>query len=249
MTSENTISRRGLFMKLGILFNGLVATALTVPMVRFLLSSVTQGRASAYLSWVPLGRISEFPEGETRLATFRNPHVMPTDGKTVDTACWVRRVEGEQFQVFAINCAHLGCPVRWFPQSGLFMCHTACWVRRVEGEQFQVFAINCAHLGCPVRWFPQSGLFMCPCHGGAYYRDGSRASGPPERGLFEYPYKVQDGMVTIQAGELPTPGSPTASLFGNKAPCGARNELVSIESKLSASSETNALLRKTKTWA
>src|SRR5713101_2970852 len=168
------------------------------------------GRASAYLSWVPLGRISEFPEGETRLATFRNPHVMPTDGKTVDTACWVRRVEGEQFQVFAINCAHLGCPVRWFPQSG---------------------------------------LFMCPCHGGAYYRDGSRASGPPERGLFEYPYKVQDGMVTIQAGELPTPGSPTASLLGNKAPCGERNELVSIESKLSASSETNSLLRKTKTWA
>src|SRR5260370_3073682 len=159
--SENNISRRGLLMKLGILFNGLVAIALAVPIVRFLLSSVTQGRASAYLSWVPLGRISEFPEGETRLATFRNPHVMPTDGKTVDTACWVRRVEGEQFQVFAINCAHLGCPVRWFAQSG---------------------------------------LFMCPCHGGAYYRDRSRASVPPERGLFEYPYKVKDGLITIQAG-------------------------------------------------
>ena len=65
----------------------------------------------------------------------------------------------------------------------------ACWVRRVAGNQFQVFAINCAHLGCPVRWFPQSGLFLCPCHGGAYYRDGARASGPPERGLFEYPIK------------------------------------------------------------
>jgi len=98
---------------------------------------------------------------------------------------------------------------------------TACWVRRVAGDQFQVFAVNCAHLGCPVRWFPQSGLFMCPCHGGAYYRDGSRASGPPERGLFEYPYKVENGLVTIQAGELPTPGSPTASLLGKKPPCAA----------------------------
>jgi len=78
-------------------------------------------------------------------------------------------------------------------------CRHACWVRRVGADQFQVFAINCAHLGCPVRWFPQSGLFMCPCHGGAYYRDGSRASGPPERGLFEYPYKVENGLVTIQA--------------------------------------------------
>ncbi len=147
MPNENTISRRGLFMKVGILFNGLVATALAVPIVRFLLS---------------------------------NPYVTPTDGKTADTACWVRRIEGDQFQVFAVNCAHLGCPVRWFPQSG---------------------------------------LFMCPCHGGAYYRDGSRASGPPERGLFEYPHTVQDGLVTIQAGELPTPGSPSASLFGKKPPC------------------------------
>src|SRR5260370_7584480 len=119
MTSENTISRRGLVMKLGILFNGLVATALTVPIVRFLLSSVTQGRASAYLSWVPLGHVSEFPQGETRLATFRNPYVTPTAGKTVDTACWVRRVEANQLHVFPINSAPLGCPLHWLPHSAL----------------------------------------------------------------------------------------------------------------------------------
>jgi Rieske Fe-S protein len=210
MSDENRISRRGLFMKLGIFFNGLVATALAVPIVRFLSSSVTQGRAGAYLSWVPLGPLSEFPEGETRLATFRNPNVMPTDGKTVDTACWVRHIAGDQFQVFAVNCAHLGCPVRWFQQSG---------------------------------------LFMCPCHGGAYYEDGSRASGPPERGLFEYPARVKDGILTIQAGELPTPGGAIA-LLKDKPPCGAGNALISIESgKLSASSETSALLGKKKTWA
>jgi len=116
-----TLSRRGLLTKLGILFNGVVAAALAVPVGRFLLSSVTRGRADGYLSWGSLGRVSEFPEGETRLATFRNPLVMPTDGQTVDTSCWVRRVAGDSFQVFAVNCAHLGCPVRWFPQSGLFM--------------------------------------------------------------------------------------------------------------------------------
>ena len=179
MSDENNISRRGLFMKLGILFNGLVATALAVPLGRFLLSSITRGRSNGYLSWVSLGSVESFPEGETRLATFRNPLVMPTDGKTVDTPCWVRHVKGEHFQVFAVNCAHLGCPVRWFPQSG---------------------------------------LFMCPCHGGAYYRDGSRASGPPERGLFEYPYKVQKGLISIEAGEMPTPGQ-SASLTPKERPC------------------------------
>jgi Rieske Fe-S protein len=179
VSNETLLTRRGLFMKLGLLVNGVVAATLAVPIVRFLLSSVTLGRENAYTAWVPLGRVSEFPEGETRLATFRNPFVTPTDGKTAEASCWVRRIEGEQFQVFAVNCAHLGCPVRWFPQSG---------------------------------------LFMCPCHGGAYYRDGSRASGPPERGLFEYPIKIQDGEVTIHAGELPTPG-PNAALDRERPPC------------------------------
>ena len=39
---------------------------------------------------------------------------------------------------------------------------------------------------------------MCPCHGGVYYADGARASGPPERGLFEYEYKVASEPATHQ---------------------------------------------------
>ena len=179
MSDENTLSRRSLLMKVGIFFNAVIASALGVPIVGYVLSSIVRSRSSSYLSWVPLGSVNEFPEGETRLATFKNPNVMPTDGKTVDTACWVRRIEGQKFQVFAVNCAHLGCPVRWFPQSG---------------------------------------LFMCPCHGGAYYQDGSRASGPPERGLFEYPLKIENGLIQIQAGELFTPGA-SASLQGKKSTC------------------------------
>ena len=65
MSNDNdaTLSRRGLLMKLGILFNGIVATAIAVPIVRFLLSSVMRGRAHSYLAWVPLGSVIEFPEG------------------------------------------------------------------------------------------------------------------------------------------------------------------------------------------
>src|ERR1700732_1093974 len=178
--AEATLSRRGFLMKLGILFNGLAAIVLALPVARFLFSSITHGRGNGYLSWVRLGDVGNFPEGETRMATFRNPLVMPTDGKTVDTACWVRRIAGDQFQVFAINCAHLGCPVRWFAQSG---------------------------------------LFMCPCHGGAYYRDGSRASGPPERGLFKYAYRIEGDQLVIRAGELPTLAADAGSSVRGGTPC------------------------------
>ncbi|MES1261876.1 MAG: Rieske (2Fe-2S) protein [Acidobacteriota bacterium] len=179
MTTESTSSRRGLLMRLGILFNGLAAMVLAIPLVRFLLSPVFRARGNGYRSWVSLGSTTRFPDGETRLATFRNPWVTPTDGKTADTACWVRHVERDQYQVFAINCAHLGCPVRWFPQSG---------------------------------------LFLCPCHGGAYYRDGSRAAGPPERGMFEYPCKVENNLLLIEAGELFTPGGSAAQRM-LRCPC------------------------------
>jgi Rieske Fe-S protein len=158
-----TVSRRWLLLKVGALFNAVVGVAVAVPVVKYLLSPMKPD--DAFKSWVSLGSVDAFPAGETRLAKFTNPVGREWDGETD---------------------------------------RVACWVRRISEKEFQVFAINCAHLGCPVRWFPQSQLFMCPCHGGAYYADGSRASGPPERGLFTYPTKIVDGNLQIDAGQMPT---------------------------------------------
>jgi len=170
MTAPTDMTRRQLLMKVGIFLNSIVGVILAVPIVRYLLSPVARARTQGYDSWVTLGNLEKFPSGETRLATYRNPVLTASDGQTADIACWVRNIDGKNFQVFAVNCAHLGCPVRWFPQSG---------------------------------------LFMCPCHGGVYYQDGSRASGPPERGLFQYDHKVDSGQLLIKAGQLPTPGQPS----------------------------------------
>jgi Rieske Fe-S protein len=171
------MSRRSLLMKIGILLNGMIAVAVAIPVVGFLFAPIR--RKDGYNSWIELGEIDTYPAGETRLATYQNPFTRAWDGETAKVACWVRRIEGNEFQVFAINCAHLGCPVRWFPQSQ---------------------------------------LFMCPCHGGVYYADGSRASGPPERGLFEYRYRVENGKLLINAGQMPTLSNEATLRRGN-APC------------------------------
>jgi Rieske Fe-S protein len=94
------------------------------------------------------------------------------------------------------------------PWNGM-AAHMGVYVRNLgpdgtKSDRFLVFAMNCAHLGCPVTWFPQSGLFMCPCHGGVYYENGERASGPPPRGLFQCVWRVTDGCLEIQAPHLPT---------------------------------------------
>jgi len=170
------VSRRWLLLTAGAALNGIVGLALAVPIIRYLLAPVRKD--SSYKSWISLGSLSDFPIGETRLASYKTPFTRSWDGQTDNVACYVRR-EG--------------------------------------ASQFKVFAINCAHLGCPVRWFPQSQLFMCPCHGGVYYADGSRASGPPERGLFTYEYKIAGGQLQIDAGQMPSL-SNTAKLVNISTP-------------------------------
>jgi quinol---cytochrome c reductase iron-sulfur subunit, bacillus type len=178
MSSHDSVSRRTA-LKLGLILNGIVGAALAVPIVRYLLAPATTRRAGAD-AWISLGALARFPIGETRLASFDNPVVSPSDGATATIPCWVRRIDEQRFQVFAINCAHLGCPVRWFPQSN---------------------------------------LFLCPCHGGAYYQDGSRASGPPERGLFEYDHRIEGQALWIRAEEMPTPGLVSAADGKRRLPC------------------------------
>lgn len=156
------VSRRGFLMKVGAALNMLAGALIAIPVVGYVLSAVRKRRWEA---WITLGGVDDFPERQTRLAEYVNPFRVPWDGETAKLPCWVRRLEGERFQVFAINCTHLGCPVRWFPESG---------------------------------------LFMCPCHGGAFYEDGSRASGPPPRGLYEYDYKIENGKLMVRGGRLPT---------------------------------------------
>ena len=165
--TSQAVSRRGFLLKLGLALNVFAASLIGIPVVGYIFSSFR--RKGPFQSWIALGALDGFPENQTRLATYRNPYTRPWDGATADIPCWVRRIEGERFQVFAVNCTHLGCPVRWFQESH---------------------------------------LFMCPCHGGAFYEDGSRASGPPPRGLYEYEYKVENGQLLVRGGQLPTLSQP-----------------------------------------
>jgi Rieske Fe-S protein len=159
-------SRRSFLFTLGLVLSGLALALAGVPILGYVLGPLSRRAAQ---SWIDLGPVASFPERETRLAVYENPYRVVWDGATAKIACWVRRLEGDHFQVFAVNCAHLGCPVRWFPQSR---------------------------------------LFMCPCHGGVYYEDGSRASGPPPRGLFEYECAVREGRLHVRGGQIPTLSEP-----------------------------------------
>ncbi|MGB7786053.1 MAG: Rieske (2Fe-2S) protein [Salinimicrobium sp.] len=80
---------------------------------------------------------------------------------------------------------------------------SAAYIRREEPEKLVAFSVNCSHLGCPVRWEEKPKMFFCPCHGGVFHKDGSRAAGPPNRGLYTYPVRVRNGIVELETQKLP----------------------------------------------
>jgi Rieske Fe-S protein len=159
--SPPLLARRTLLSWLTYAMGAVAAALVAIPFLGYLFGALRMHR----VVWVRLGPPGDFPLNETRLATFESQLGQPWDGMA--------------------------------DRMGVY-------VRRLDADRFLVFAMNCAHLGCPVTWFPQSGLFMCPCHGGVYYENGDRASGPPPRGLFHCVWRVRGGQLEVRAPRLPT---------------------------------------------
>ena len=159
-------TRRKLLQWGTVVLGGVAATVSGVPILGYLLAPL----ASKENEWIGAGTIADYEVGKTKRVAFVNPLSNANDGDTAKTIMYVRRNEGESFTIFAVNCTHLGCPVNWIANAG---------------------------------------LFMCPCHGGVYYADGSVAAGPPPRGLFQYPYKIEDEKLMVEVGHLPTLNQPS----------------------------------------
>ena len=126
------LSRRDFLLKLGLGLNVLAGAMIAIPLVGYVMSSLRQEAPlevdSAWDLW------TSSKKSTTTLATYENPYHREWDGEAAVIPCWVRRVQGEEFQVFAINCTHLGCPVRWFEESKLFMCPCHGGIFYEDGE-------------------------------------------------------------------------------------------------------------------
>jgi Rieske Fe-S protein len=175
--------RRTFFLWLTSGLGALAAAAVGIPFIGYLF-----GTRKAPDKWFPLGPLADFPLNQTRRVNFSNPIHQPWDGMVANTGVYVR-YEG---------------------QDGMRTDEEGAG--ETKGHKFLVLAVNCAHLGCPVEWFQESGLFLCPCHGGVYYANGARASGPPPRGLYRCVYRVRRvrglDVLEIQAPHYPTLQDP-----------------------------------------
>ncbi|MDG2054747.1 MAG: Rieske 2Fe-2S domain-containing protein [Phycisphaerales bacterium] len=147
--TATSLTRRGFMLALGYVLMAISVIAVGIPIVWYVISVFRTYPDK----WVKLSDDinRDFPEGSTRLADFINPAnfpdtgptkeartensaIIPWQGASIHLPCWVRRIKDEQFQIFAINCSHLGCPVRWFDEAELFMCPCHGSVFYQDGE-------------------------------------------------------------------------------------------------------------------
>ena len=158
---EKELNRRGFLTKITFAIGGFIGTILAFPFITSMLDPVIRKKNNI---WRRVGNLNDFKEGETKMVSFEN-----------------------------------SSPYKWSTK----IAHSAAYIRREKNNKLTAFSVNCAHLGCPVRWEEKAELFLCPCHGGVYYKDGSRAAGPPPRGLYTYPIRVVNNTVEIETEALP----------------------------------------------
>jgi menaquinol-cytochrome c reductase iron-sulfur subunit len=113
------LSRRKFFARLSIALGSLCTAALAIPAVGFVLAPLFSKTPQL---WRAVGKVSDFQVGKTVSVTLEESSPLPWAGVTAKTAAWLRRVNDTEFIAFAVNCSHLGCPVRWLADANLFMC-------------------------------------------------------------------------------------------------------------------------------
>lgn len=109
--------RRSFLVRVTVAAGAVAAALVAIPTVLFPL-----GLRRSTKVWRDVGAVDGFRVGETVAVSFLDPSPLPWAGVTARTAAWLRRSGEQEFIAFAVNCTHLGCPVRWLPDAELFMC-------------------------------------------------------------------------------------------------------------------------------
>lgn len=119
MNEEEKLSRKKFLEKLILSLIGGTAVISLVPFMASLFGPLLKKTDQV---WRAVGKTTQFVIGKTVLVKYEDADPVKWAGTTAQTAAWLRRISEDEFEAFAINCSHLGCPVRWQENSSLFLC-------------------------------------------------------------------------------------------------------------------------------
>ncbi len=95
------------------------AALVGIPILGFMLAPLVRRTPTV---WRSVGAVDQFHPGRTVEVAFLDASPLVWSGVAAKTGAWLRREQDGSFVAFALNCTHLGCPVRWLDGASLFMC-------------------------------------------------------------------------------------------------------------------------------
>jgi menaquinol-cytochrome c reductase iron-sulfur subunit len=125
------LQRRRFLTRISVALSAAVGAVIGLPVIGFLVAPLTRKEPRV---WRPVGRVDEFRIGETVSVRFEDASPLPWAGVTARTAAWLRRDDESRFTAYSVHCTHLGCPVRWISEAGLFLCPCHGGVYYADGK-------------------------------------------------------------------------------------------------------------------
>jgi quinol---cytochrome c reductase iron-sulfur subunit, bacillus type len=119
-TGTGDCTRRQFFTHVSITLGSIAAVLVGIPIVGSILAPIID---KSKPDWRPVGALDSFKVGGGFVKVdYVDSSPLPWAGVTANSAAWLKRESGDKFIAFSVNCAHLGCPVRWISGAKLFMC-------------------------------------------------------------------------------------------------------------------------------
>lgn len=112
-------TRRTFLSRASLALGALAAAVASLPPLVYVLGPIFRKEHEV---WRDVGPVEQFAVGHTVEVVFDGPGAEQWAGVSERMGAWLRRRGETDFVAFSENCTHLGCPVRWLPSAGLFMC-------------------------------------------------------------------------------------------------------------------------------
>ena len=116
------VSRRNFIKGVTAVVGGLIATAIGVPAIAYLIDPAL--RETAKEAWVPVGKLADMPVGTPTPFSFTRVQVNGWERTSTSHGGFVIRKSEDPKDVLILNsrCTHLGCTVNWSQSDQVYLC-------------------------------------------------------------------------------------------------------------------------------
>jgi menaquinol-cytochrome c reductase iron-sulfur subunit len=120
MAESHHVSRRDFIKIVAAAVGTFMGVTVGVPAIGYLISPAL--RKSSAATWIPLGKLSDFPIGTPTLVTFVRTTVNGWEQTANSFGAFVLRKSEDSVLVLSNKCTHLGCWVNWHADQAMYIC-------------------------------------------------------------------------------------------------------------------------------